>query len=75
MSSPQDTLNAARTLRAYLPDLVGDEAQALDAQLASLLEEARQGAAAEAVEFSGPPPAASPSPHAGMDGRVPESGR
>lgn len=35
MPTPQEILEAARVLRSYLPDLIGDEAEAVDAGLAS----------------------------------------
>ncbi|MBM3727972.1 MAG: hypothetical protein FJW40_21425 [Acidobacteria bacterium] len=44
MYSSDDILEAARTIRPYLPSLIGPPAAAvLDAKLASLLADARQG--------------------------------
>ena len=41
--TPEDVLEGARTIRPFLPDLLGTEAEPVDQQLAELLGQAKAG--------------------------------
>ncbi|MFM7427783.1 MAG: hypothetical protein ACKO7W_22750 [Elainella sp.] len=45
--TPEDILEGARTIRFFLPDLLGTEAEAVDQQLAELLGQAKAGQQAD----------------------------
>ncbi|MEM9450349.1 MAG: hypothetical protein AAGA75_17680 [Cyanobacteria bacterium P01_E01_bin.6] len=47
MYTPDDVLEAARTIRRYLPDLLGPEAETVDRTLADLLDKAASGEAVD----------------------------
>jgi hypothetical protein len=44
---PEDVLKGARTIRPFLPDLLGREAELVDQQLAELLGQAEAGQQAD----------------------------
>ena len=44
---PEDVLEGTRLIRAYLPELLGDQAQAVDQDIAALLAQMQQGESAD----------------------------